>query len=86
MRKEFKKENFILTHSRYVDDFGFEVDSMDLFDEIKRVHYPFHGFPKVSNQDKNFPINKIPYNYTEEDYEEMLDKQKLKVGKNIIRN
>lgn len=73
--KKLQRGKWLLTHERYIDDMGFEVDSFDLFDTEQRVHRPFWGTSKVSTADKNFPINKIAYNYTEEDYEAMLDEQ-----------
>lgn len=82
MSKEYKKERWLLTHDRYVNDMGFEWDVFDLFDTETRVHYPFMGYPKVANVGRDFPINKIPYNYTEEDYAKMLDEQVAKVTNN----
>ena len=80
MERIYKKENWVLTHNRYINELGFEVDSFDLFDEEKRIHYPFYGKlkvsdKKVSDKDTNFPINRIPYDYTEKDYAEMLDEE-----------
>ena len=84
MSGKLTKGKYTLEHNRYIDDFGFEKDSFDLFDTEKRVHFPFHGFPKVSNMDKDFPINRIPYDYTKEDYEEMLNAQITKYETNKI--
>jgi hypothetical protein len=75
MKKEIKKGKYTLTHERYIDEMGFEQDSFDLFDEELRIHYPFLGKIKVSDKGKNFPINKIPHNYTKKDYQEMLEEQ-----------
>lgn len=66
---------YVLTHERIVDEMGFEQDNFDLLDIKKRIHMPFFGKMKVSNKDMNFPINKIPYQYTQEDYNEMLTEQ-----------
>lgn len=70
-----QKGKWLLTHERYVDDWGFEVDSFDLFDQEKRIHRPFFGSPKVSDKGRDFPINKIPYEYTQEDYQQMMEEQ-----------
>lgn len=75
MKKEYKKGKWLLTHERYIDDMGFERDAFDLFDTEKRVHRPFTGFPKVSNLTKDSPINLLGYDYTEKDYEEMINEQ-----------
>ena len=75
MKYELKKGHYTLTHRRIINYMGFEVDRFELFDEEKRIHFPFYGDMKVSDKDKDFPINKIPYEYTEEDYKKMLDKQ-----------
>lgn len=79
MEKEYKRDKWVLTHHRYIDDMGFEVDSFDLFDTEARVHHPFMGYPKVANVGRDFPINKIPYDYTEEDYAKMMDEQLAKL-------
>lgn len=73
---KIKKGQYSLNHERYIDDMGFERDSFSLFDEATRTHYPFWGNPKVINKNlEDFPINRIPFEYTTEDYEEMLDEQ-----------
>lgn len=77
--KKISNGKWILTHERYIDDFGIERDSFDLFDTEKRIHYPFSGMIKCHNKNKNFPINRIPYNYTKKDYEEMLEEQIIKI-------
>lgn len=78
MKKEFIKGKFLLTHYRYINDMGFEVDSFDLFDIEKRVHYPFVPFIKVHNKGPDWPINRIPYEYNDEDYEKMIDENVYK--------
>ena len=75
MKKELRKGKWLLTHERYIDDMGFERDCFDLFDTEQRVHRPFMGYPKVNDKGRDFPINRIPHEYTEEDYKKMLDEQ-----------
>lgn len=75
MKKETQKGKWVLTHERYVNDMGFEIDAFDLFDTEKRIHRPFHGNIKINDKGLDFPINKIPFDYTDKDYEEMLDSE-----------
>ena len=70
-----QKGDWILNHKRYVNEYGFETDRFYLSHSTKRIAYPFNGFPKVNDKPIDFPINKIPYEYTEKDYDEMLDNQ-----------
>jgi len=79
MKKEYKKGKWLLTHERYLDDMGFERDIFDLFDTEQRVHRPFHGMIKVNDKGINFPLNRIPFDYTEEDYKKMLEEQVAKI-------
>lgn len=81
MKKEIKKGKWVLTHERYLDDMGFEEDAFDLFDNEKRIHRPFFGKFKIHDKGLNFPINRIPFDYTTSDYEEMLDEQVSKFDK-----
>jgi len=82
MNKEYKKGKFTLNHNRYLDAMGFEKDSFDLIwiesDGVMH-HRPFLGDLKVNVSDRNSPIGKIGFNYTDEDYEKMIDEQVLKV-------
>lgn len=73
--KEYKKDKWLLIHNRYIDDLGFEKDSFDLFDTEKRIHRPFTGKLKVSNNNRNSSIDKLGYDYTEEDYKEMINEE-----------
>lgn len=75
MTKEYKQGKWVLTHRRYVNSFSFEEDAFDLFDTEQNVHRPFRGFPKAVNTGKDFPINKIGFEYTEEDYKQMIQEQ-----------
>ena len=79
MIKELQKGKWLLTHDRYVNDMGFETDAFDLFDTEKRIHIPFHGMIKLHNKGNDFPLNKIPYDYTVRDYEAMLDNEVAKL-------
>lgn len=81
--KKLQKGDWILNHRRYIDEYGFETDVFHLNHSIKRLAYPFRGFIKVNDKPLDFPINKIPYEYTEKDYEEMLDEQ-IKLRENTI--
>ena len=75
INKETKRGKYTLTHERYIDYFGLEKDSFDLFNTKTRTHYPFFGLLKASDFGKDSPIGKIPYDYTEQDYEKMLDEE-----------
>lgn len=71
MEKIVTQGNFQLKHSRYINDFGFETDSFAIFDVVNRVNYPFHA-PLKMHTKTDYPINKIPYEYTDEDYKNIL--------------
>ncbi len=73
MTKEFKKGKYLLTHNRFINYMGLEVDNFDIFDTEERIHYPVTGFIKVHDKSKDFPINRIPYDFDDKDYEEMID-------------
>ena len=75
MEKKLTKGKYELNYLRYIDDMGFERDSFDLFDTEKRMHRPFMTAPKVSNVDRNSPINILGYEYTDEELEQILDEQ-----------
>ena len=77
----YQDGKWAIIHDRYLDDYGFEKDHFDLFDTEARIHYPFIGYMKVSNKGRDFPINKVPYDYTNEDYIKMMEVQVAKVEK-----
>ena len=70
--KEIKKDDFIMTHDRVINDFGFEQDNFSLFNVKDRVHMPFFGHIKLSD---SFIPGKIGYTYSEDDYNEMINEQ-----------
>jgi len=78
MEKITTKGKYQLIHSRYIDDMGFERDAFDLFDTEQRLHRPFFGHVKV-NDKADCPINRISFDYTQDDYDIMLDEQISKV-------
>lgn len=80
MIKEFKKGKWLLTHTRYVNDMGYEVDDFNLLDTEERINRPFLGKIKTAHASVSSVCrNKIPYNYTNDDYEQMLDEQVSKI-------
>ena len=79
-RTTFKKGKYVLIHDRGLDDWGFERDFFDIFDTELRVHRPFMAPPKVGDKGLDFHINKVPYDYTNEDYEKMLDEQVARIN------
>ena len=79
--KEITKNGYTLNHSWYLDDLGLQKNSFDLFHEETRTHYPFFGRIRVNNYDRNTPISGDDVSpYTDQEYEEMLDEQVLKVS------
>lgn len=74
--KEVEKDGWVLTHEWYLDDLGLRRNSFDLFQKHTRVHYPFLGRPRVSNFDRNTPLEGDDISpHTEEEYWEMFKHQ-----------
>lgn len=80
MKTTIRGGKYVLIHERRLDAMGFEIDNFDLFDTEKRIHRPFNGDLKVSNERKDFPVNKIPYDYTNDDYLKMMKEQIAKIS------
>ena len=83
--KQLKKGKQTLEHSRYYDDFGLLRDAFQMIkpadEELKKKGYttmkkPFWGILKVTNFNPEDPI-KTYTDYTEEDYEEMFERNKF---------
>ncbi len=68
--KQYKKGDYVLEHKVYLDDWGFERNSMDLFNSKTNTHYPCFGEIRMSEM---FTENTEPY--TEEEYERMISKE-----------
>lgn len=73
--KELKQGKYALAH-HWFDDFPpremLEFTYLD--DKGQMYHVPFMGFLKVTNYDKGRHIFE-PTDYTDQDYQEMLDQQ-----------
>lgn len=85
MKRKFIKGKWTLTHDRFIDSMGFEKDSFDLFNSESRTHFPFLGKLKISEKGGNFPINRIPYEYNQSDYAEMMEEQVKKIESGRIK-
>jgi len=79
MKKEYKKGKWVLTHSIQNGIFGVE-DFFELKDTVNNVIYPFNGYPKVTDHTKGIAIAGFLFQYTQKDYEEMLDEQVKKLS------
>jgi hypothetical protein len=80
---KYNENNWFLEHSWYVDDFGFQRNSMQIYtiqEDGTKMIYPFHAPIRVSNADKGtiFIGDDIsPYETFE--YAEMLREQVKKI-------
>lgn len=79
MKKEYKKGKWVLTHRIQNGIFGSE-DFFELKDTVNNVIYPFNGYPKVTNYTKDNAFGNTLFNYTQKDYEEMLDEEVKKLS------
>ena len=75
MTKTYTKGKYELTHTRFINDFGFEQDSFQLTDTEARVNMPFTGMLKPSNATKESNLAELHFEYTDEDYEGMIVEQ-----------
>lgn len=80
MKKEYKKGKWVLTHRIQKGLFGMTEDCFELKDTVNNVIYPFNGYPKVTNYTKGSAIINNLVDYTQKDYEEMLDEQVKKLS------
>lgn len=85
MKKTYTEGKYTLIHERFIDLMGFEKDLFEItwIDEKGIMHHrPFIGDIKVNAKSRDFPINKIPHNYTTKDYKDMLEEQ---LGNNYLK-
>lgn len=72
--RTFKRDNYEMTHERYLNSIGFEVEYFWFKDLIKRFCFPFHGPRKITNNYiKISAINRIEYKYTDKEYMEIFE-------------
>lgn len=73
--KTITKDGYTLTHSWYIDDLGLRHNTIDVFHEATRRHYPMAAPIRVQNYGPDDPIEGDDVSpYTDEEYQEMLQR------------
>ena len=74
--KEITKGDIKLTHSWFIDYTGLKRNAFDIFHIPTRTHYPFLGWPRVTNTEKGTAsLDDDTSPFTDKDYDEMMNEQ-----------